>query len=273
MANSNLCINSSILKKCAETDIKDTRYKLNNPDLTVVRITSTDYPDLGGGWGSGIVIGPNKVLTAAHVVAPTAIYNRGIIYTGEHRGSTRSAYTISSIKTHPGYKGARDPDRFDHDLAVITTKENFWAYRPFMEAPDPLYLTEVIWTGYPADLIEKQNEISQWETKQTIFQEDERFLTLHSCVKSFNAQSGSGLRVVNEGGPRVFSNGEVIGVLVGGCGPVDTVFTLLRGGNYEFVKREVFGETFSEYKIYDGDHQNFDCDCHQHYKKVNPLEL
>ncbi len=68
-----------------------------------------------------------------------------------------------------------------------------------MEAPDPLYLTDVKWTGFPGDFIPERGRFSQWETKHTIGSEDRRFFTLHTCSKSYAGQSGLGLRINNEG--------------------------------------------------------------------------
>ncbi|TKI86544.1 trypsin-like serine peptidase [Bacillus mycoides] len=210
--------------------VEDTRYESEELDLTVVRIVSQDDKNL---WGTGIVIGPNKVLTAAHVLS----LSNPIIRVGEHRGSTGEIYTISKFVRHPDYYPFGD-NKFKHDLAVITTNRNFWEYRPFMEAPDSMLLTPVTWTGYPGDLITQNRVVSQWQTDFIFYDQDNGGFFITAAVIGYEGQSGSGVRILDEGGPRYF-NGEVIGVYTGGFATLSHI-TLLRGKNYEFVKNEVF---------------------------------
>ncbi|WP_206664341.1 hypothetical protein, partial [Bacillus mycoides] len=92
------------------------------------------------------------------------------------------------------------------------------------------------WTGYPSDLVRKEGVFSQWETQFPLYRDNGTLFNLRVCAVSEYGQSGSG--VINS------NNGDIIGILVGGCpqdGSLNTVFTLLRGANYTFVSDEVFG--------------------------------
>ncbi|WP_176521913.1 trypsin-like serine peptidase [Bacillus cereus] len=210
----------------------DTRFKLDNVNPTIVRLVSADDESR---WGTGIVVEPNKILTAAHVL-------RGLgdikIYQGEHEDATRKEFTINSAKIHPDYKPF-EVNKHLHDLAVITTNENFEDVMVFSHAEYSLMLHPINWIGYPADLIEQNNNIiSQWGTNHRVFNDtdDASNLILTERVTSYQGQSGSG--VINNAGP----NGpRVIGVLSGsGKSAFDTEFTLLRGSNFDFVYDAVY---------------------------------
>ncbi|HDR4765615.1 TPA: serine protease [Bacillus thuringiensis] len=212
--------------------IDDTRYKLDTANPIVVRITSeTDESR----WGTGIVVAPNKVLTAAHVLKLSNL----IIYQGEHKGTSRKTFTISSAKRHPEYIW-HGPDRYLHDLAVLTTNEAFDTYGSFGHVEYDLLLHSLQWIGYPHDLIEKDGEISQWGTDLIEFGESKiDSLIVKLPVISTAGQSGSGLIDITEPDTK-----RIIGVLVGGSGygSKDTIFTLLRGSNFDFVYEEVVSD-------------------------------
>ncbi|TKI83723.1 trypsin-like serine protease, partial [Bacillus mycoides] len=136
---------------CAGTP--DTRHKLERTDFNVVRVSCNELDGINGQWGTGIVIGPNKVLTAAHVaeIERHCFGEPLIVYTGENgAGSVPKKYTVASVKIHPSYN-RNAADRYKHDLAVLTTIESFTQYKSFSRAPDPLDFTGLIWTGYPSD--------------------------------------------------------------------------------------------------------------------------
>ncbi|TKI79328.1 trypsin-like serine peptidase, partial [Bacillus mycoides] len=137
------------LENCAGTP--DTRHKLERTDFNVVRVTCETEDGIYGDWGTGTVIGPNKILTAAHVANIGRYHQQPlIVYAGEHGvGSVPKKYTVSSIKIHPSYRFS--PGHPKHDLAVLTTNETFTQYKPFSRAPKPLDNTRLIWTGYPSD--------------------------------------------------------------------------------------------------------------------------
>ncbi|WP_198090511.1 trypsin-like serine protease [Bacillus wiedmannii] len=87
-----------------------------------MRITSRSNLGIDGQWGTGTVIGPNKVLTAAHVITRLTP-DGGIIYLGEG-GTNSTVYSMLSITRYPQYTVEGDT-KYEHDLAVITTRENF----------------------------------------------------------------------------------------------------------------------------------------------------
>ncbi|MCU5669134.1 serine protease [Bacillus cereus] len=217
------CMNLNV-----QAQVKDTRYQADPFSTTTVRITSSDDEST---WGTGIVVGPNQVLTAAHVLKQ----KNKIIYQGEHKDEPKKTFTIASVKRHPDYSPFGDT-KFSHDLAVITTNETFDTYAMFAHAEYSLLLHDMTWIGYPADLITQKGEISQWRTDHTATGDDgdiSKFV-LNEFVVSFGGQSGSG--VIDNSHP---IGPMIIGVLTGGTGPIDTDITLLRGSNYDFVYNEV----------------------------------
>ena len=217
------CMNLNV-----QAQVKDTRYKVDTFSPIAVRITSSDDESR---WGTGIVVGPNKVLTAAHVLRQ----NNLIIYQGEHKDEPRKTFTIASAKRHPDYKPHGDTKHF-HDLAVITTNETFDTYGSFGHAEYSLLFSNITWIGYPGDLIQQEGEFSQWGTDHIALGDtgDLSKFMLNESVVSYGGHSGSG--IIDNSNPE---GPLVIGVLTGGIGPEDTDITLLRGSNYNFVYNEV----------------------------------
>ncbi|MCU5087019.1 serine protease [Bacillus cereus] len=217
------CMNSNV-----QAQVTGTRYKVDTFSPIVVRITSLDDESR---WGTGIVVGPNKVLTAAHVLKQ----NNLIIYQEEHKDNPRKAVTIASAKRHPDYKPYGATKHF-HDLAVITTNETFKTYGSFGHAEYSFLFSDLTWIGYPGDLIQQEEEFSQWRTDHIALVDngDLSKFVLNESVVSYGGQSGSG--IIDNSNPE----GQlIIGILTGGIGPEDTDITLLRGSNYNFVYHEV----------------------------------
>lgn len=207
----------------------DDRYEPEEIDSNVVRIVSQDD---GSKWGTGIVIAPNKVLTAAHVILKGP---NPIIYKGEHKGAKGEPYTIIEKRRHYQYYPFGERAR-QHDLAILTTKEEFPSYVRFGDPKFHLGKNLLQWVGYPFDLIESNGVVSQWKTQHTIngipeFTNDD--FALHVWTKAYGGQSGSGLIHTR------FN--EVMGVLSGGIDDKVVVFCLLTGNNYDFVKEQISG--------------------------------
>ncbi|TKI80413.1 trypsin-like serine peptidase, partial [Bacillus mycoides] len=203
-ANFNIC-NDAL--NCAGT--QDNRKKLETTDFNVVRITCNELDGINGQWGTGIVIGPNRVLTAAHVteIQRFCFGDPLIVYQGGNGiGSVAQKYPVASMKIHPSYNRNAD-NHFEHDLAVLTTTETFTQYKPFSRAPDPLDFKGLTWTGYPSDLVQRDRVFSQWETQHPLYRDNGSLYiyNLHVCAVSEVGQSGSGLITVD--------NGNVIGIL------------------------------------------------------------
>ncbi|OJG26232.1 hypothetical protein RU98_GL000734 [Enterococcus caccae] len=103
---------------------KDSRVKVTDttqaPYLSIVYLSKGD-----GGFGSGTVIGKNKVLTAAHVVTSlkTSTDIRQATVSAARNGYYYpfGSFKIESVDMHTGWTVQNNRD---HDIAVVTLKPN-----------------------------------------------------------------------------------------------------------------------------------------------------
>lgn len=243
------------------------REKVLYREDAIVRITYEG--DMYLTWGSGCAIGPNKILTSAHVIKGLQYNNpdgKLIVYIGEHNGYKGSPISITKIDIHPEYKYISNDinyQKINYDLAVITVdyefNEYFEAY-PFDkdEFPYPIESFKFSWVGYPSDLIlfdldgnaidKDRITYSQWLTESKkyisnrviVYIEDGKVRkenlpiqreVIRFCAVSTPGQSGSPLIFPSEQ-PR---SHRVIGALSGGPDDETTDFTLLTTQNYQFV--------------------------------------
>ncbi|WP_256973018.1 trypsin-like serine peptidase [Bacillus wiedmannii] len=107
-----------------------------------MRILCDELDDINGNLGTGIVIGPHHVLTAAHVTQIQRACFAGtlIVYTGENGvGIVAKKHTAESVKIHPSYNSSAD-DRFAYDLAVLRTSEPFTQFYNEQIYMNPLHI-------------------------------------------------------------------------------------------------------------------------------------
>lgn len=194
----------------------DDRFPITNatlmPYASVVRVNVT-FPDGSGGFGSGIVVGRNDVLTAGHVV-----YDR---YSGGY--ATRiEIVAAQSGSNHPfgetmGVR-ARIPTQYattespDYDIAVVQTRTDIgnqtgWlGLRSVPEFSD-VSQTVIHTAGYPYD--RQLGNYMYGATDRADFLSGNR-LFYNGRLDTYSGQSGSGIWV-EEGGQR-----HIVGVHTSG---------------------------------------------------------
>lgn len=83
------------MENCEIGNTPDTRHKVSNTDSTIVRITSKNTNGIGGIWGTGIVIGSNKILTTAHVANAFSVSEMIVYVGGNGAASVLKSYCLS----------------------------------------------------------------------------------------------------------------------------------------------------------------------------------
>jgi V8-like Glu-specific endopeptidase len=144
-------------------DVSDNRVMVADtskfPFSAVVKIIAT-FPNGNRATGSGALIGPDKVLTADHVV-----YNEEWggdakvieILPGYANNYTTCKRTYAKTMKHGSHQGCHDGANCD--VAVLTTTESmgcdtgWFGYKQYSQAN----LNDVFIAGYPADLNNGQN--------------------------------------------------------------------------------------------------------------------
>ncbi|WP_348920247.1 trypsin-like serine peptidase [Enterococcus rotai] len=219
----------------------------------IVRIVNTSNDRI---WGTGSAVGPNKILTSAHVAQPLQTNSNGrmVVYSGEHDSYRPLAIEVLKVDIHPKYNPSAADSRAN-DIAVLTVNYNFSEYfeaHPITKAdlaPPPV-VDRFSWIGYPSDLFTPTNRLfSQWSTEsfdiiKTYFvyipKSDGTIEIISQPVpdnvlrfNEISAQGQSGSPLINI--PSVNRGHRVFGVLRGGPVPNITDFTLLVPENFNFV--------------------------------------
>ncbi|OJG74459.1 hypothetical protein RV12_GL002516 [Enterococcus quebecensis] len=220
---------------------------------SIVRITNTNNDRI---WGTGAAVGPNKILTAAHVAQNLQNNSKGrmVVYPGEHNGNRPAAVEVLRVDIHPKYNPSAADKRLN-DVAVLTVNyrfpEYFQAY-PITKAdlaPWPV-VDKFSWIGYPSDLFTATDRsFYQWSTESfdminnsiVYIPQDNGMIDMVSVpipdnVFRFNevsTQGQSGSPLINI--PSVERGHRVFGVLQGGPSDDVTDFTLLVPENFDFV--------------------------------------
>lgn len=171
-------------------------FALKQAELSVVRLDSVVCdPEREGGTGTGFLIGPRLVVTAAHVIESASnvlVHNRE-----EVRVGTRVL----------GIEEARD-------LALLELDRDFTGVVPFQMAEQRVPTeTEVSALGYAfgRGLSDTKGVVKGYDVKVPT---DERAVT--DLV-----QTSAGINPGNSGGPLVTKEGTVVGVVVGSLGDAD----------------------------------------------------
>ena len=158
-------------------------------ETPVVKITA-NYDDVVG-FGSGVYIAPNKILTAAHVVHDQERHKDPETITVDD-----GHLHIVSVKNVTRYKSKYDGGGYD-DLAIITMDTKH-VYYPLAKTVQATQLTVL---GYPSvDGKMKQG----YETTGTIVTDEHNHLWV---TDNYVESGGSGSGVLNE-------RGEVVGIQV-----------------------------------------------------------
>lgn len=122
------------------------------PFSAIVKIVAT-FPNGARSEGSGALIGPNKVLTAEHV-----IYNRRTdehasveIYPGYANNKTSCKQTVAVSYSHGAHEGCHNGANCD--IAIINTKDTLGCNTGWFgfRAYNNYDLNQVFIAGYPAD--------------------------------------------------------------------------------------------------------------------------
>lgn len=206
----------------------DTRSKLTLGNSYVARVV-VDITDTDFNFGTGTLVGRNKILTAAHVAYKISNKANARVYLGQHNNGLYQTYNVTDIKIHPSYNPTSNTDRERYDLAVLTIDSNFSTYHFIKEFIPNLSIFQDTfrWIGYPADLISFDNfNIAQYITIASPLQYNATNKVLLFNQVSFSGQSGSAL--IED------YSGFVYGVLYGGPSG-QTGFTMLTDTNYKFV--------------------------------------
>jgi glutamyl endopeptidase len=134
----------------------DNRYRVDTskfPFSAIVRLKVT-VPDGATGWGGGALIGPDKIITAEHVVYDPARGGHAsvVVQPGYDNGKTICATTIVTSIKHGAHQGCHDGAKCD--VAIHTTKDNvgcntgWFGFKEYGGAN----VRDVYIAGYPSDL-------------------------------------------------------------------------------------------------------------------------
>jgi glutamyl endopeptidase len=174
------------------------------PFSAVVRIVST-FPNGERAVGSGAFVGPNRVVTAGHIVYDSEAggYARHINITpGYANGEAPFGSTYASyMQTTKGYKNDGDPD---YDFAMLTTADELGRRTGWLglKATDNSDLGTVLLCGYPDDL---------GGTRQMYFAGGRSWwANSHRLQYEFWTDSGM------SGGPLINYNFYIVGIHTGG---------------------------------------------------------
>ncbi|MGE0724582.1 MAG: trypsin-like peptidase domain-containing protein, partial [Alphaproteobacteria bacterium] len=178
------------------------------PARAVVQII-TRFPDGLEEVSTGVLVGPNDLLTAGHVLYEASFggHVEAVLATPARNGALAPFGTASavSIQVNPAWIAANDRDgvvlpSFDHDLALVTLDRNVGAIAgmlPFGVLADPVG-RPVTSIGYPGDLggdmpVQTAGVVDEADAETLIFTDD---------LDALAGQSGSPL----------ISDGEVVGI-------------------------------------------------------------
>lgn len=216
LVTSNLNIYKNFTLEFLDESFYDLRKSLEFPYNQVIFIQSKINKN---SFGSGTLIGKNKILTAAHVVKKFEKEGMTLHSGYDYNNQTQDLIFVKA-NYHPDYDG------FNHDLAVITVEnksENYF----LIQQSENFTNIECVWIGYPADLIYNNNSIQQYiDVGEVSTFEKEQAKCPHV---SFGGQSGSGLLNINDN-----YNNNVLGVL-SSQKSIYIKFEILAGSNYNFV--------------------------------------
>lgn len=123
------------------------------PFSAIVKLDVT-FPDGARGWGTGALIGPNKIVTAEHVVFSERHGGHASIRVlpGYDNGSTICHETTVASFVHGAHQGCHSGAKCD--VAVLTTQDSigcntgWFGFKQF----DDANLSDVFIAGYPEDL-------------------------------------------------------------------------------------------------------------------------
>ncbi|EOH99453.1 hypothetical protein UAW_00605 [Enterococcus haemoperoxidus ATCC BAA-382] len=214
---------------------EDTRIKVMDttkaPYSSIVYLSKAD-----GGFGSGTVIGKNKVLTAAHVV--TSLKTSADIGRANVSPARNGYYypfgsfKIESIDMHTGWTVQNNRD---YDIAVVTLKPNRYGQNigdvvpiiPVKDVPNLPVGTKGLLPGYSQD---KYGEL--WEAKGSIL--SQTFLRVYYDIDSIGGTSGA--PVYNE-------NNQLIAVHTSeyrdGGVAYKNAGSKITGSNYAFIAKHL----------------------------------
>lgn len=214
---------------------EDTRIKVMDttkaPYSSIVYLSKAD-----GGFGSGTVIGKNKVLTAAHVV--TSLKTSADIGRANVSPARNGYYypfgsfKIESIDMHTGWTVQNNRD---YDIAVVTLKPNRYGQNvgdvvpiiPVKDVPNLPVGTKGLLPGYSQD---KYGEL--WEAKGSVL--SQTFLRVYYDIDSIGGTSGA--PVYNE-------NNQLIAVHTSeyrdGGVAYKNAGSKITGSNYAFIAKHL----------------------------------
>jgi glutamyl endopeptidase len=193
----------------------DTRVAVTNtymyPFSAIARLVST-FPNGDQAVGSGALVGPNRVVTAGHMVYDREAggYAKSIdVIPGYANGLAPFGKTHSTyVKTSLGYERSADPN-FDFGMLVTADALGWTTGWLGLKATDNWDLGTVVLCGYPNDLGRTYSMYfaggpAQWERGQNWWQ------PTHRLQYEFWTDSGM------SGGPLINYSFFVVGIHTGG---------------------------------------------------------
>lgn len=197
----------------------DDRFPIANtaalPYGAVVRVNVT-FADGSRGFGSGVMVGPNDVLTAGHVVYDRASggYATNIEIVPGQSGSFHPFGETTGVRAHIPYQYAAN-ESYLYDVAVVQTRSDIgnrtgWFGTRSVSDPDEIENAIINTAGYPGD---RQGGNFMYGAADRVDFMTGSKIYYNGALDTFGGQSGSGLWL-DEGGQRtivgVHTNGGYI---------------------------------------------------------------